>query len=110
MFSGKTYKKTVYLSFSCYFPCLGQNHWSLPAVKRISWINIKQVRTTTYIAISEVVEKSLHIKYKYMFCEIYKNLLTYLWWDSDVLIHQLKLKLMLANQEMVAQVKFHEML
>ena len=32
MFSGKTYKKTVYLSFSCYFPCLGQNHWSLPAV------------------------------------------------------------------------------
>ena len=33
MFSGKTYQKTVYLSFSCYFPCLGQNHWSLPAVQ-----------------------------------------------------------------------------
>ena len=36
-----------------------------------------------------------------MFCKIYRNLLTYLWWDSDVLIHQLKLKLMLVNQEMV---------
>ena len=45
-----------------------------------------------------------------MFCKIYRNLLTYLWWDSDVLIHQLKLKLMLVNQEMAAQVKFHEML
>src|ERR1700729_1248273 len=32
MFSAKTYQKTVYLSFQCYFPCLGQNHWSLPAV------------------------------------------------------------------------------
>ena len=32
MFSGKTYQKTVYLSFSCYFPCLGQNHCSLAAV------------------------------------------------------------------------------
>ena len=45
-----------------------------------------------------------------MFCKIYRNILTYLWWDSDVLIHQLKLKLMLVNQEMAAQVKFHEML
>jgi hypothetical protein len=32
MFSAKTYQKTVYLSFQCYFPCLGQNNWSLPAV------------------------------------------------------------------------------
>ena len=32
MFSAKTSQKTVYLSFQCYFPCLGQNHWSFPAV------------------------------------------------------------------------------
>src|ERR1700677_790766 len=40
MFSAKTYQKTVYLSFQCYFPCLGQNHWSLPAVYTVQFRSI----------------------------------------------------------------------
>ena len=32
LFSVKTYWKTRYLSFQCYFLCLGQNHRSLPTV------------------------------------------------------------------------------
>ena len=32
MFSAKTYWQIVYLSFWCYFLCLDQNNWPLPAV------------------------------------------------------------------------------
>jgi hypothetical protein len=36
MFSDKTCRKTVSLSFQCYFPCLRQNHQPLPAVEASS--------------------------------------------------------------------------
>jgi hypothetical protein len=44
-----------------------------------SYINIKQVRPTSYIAISDIVDKSLYIskiKYKHLFCKIYKSTYT----------------------------------
>ena len=38
MFSRQKWKKSVYLSFQCYFPCSDGNHWPLPAVK----VNLNQ--------------------------------------------------------------------
>ena len=38
MFSGQKWKKSVYLSFQCYFPCSDGNHWPLPAVDGITHI------------------------------------------------------------------------